>query len=383
MNILFNATTLNKGGIVNRAVNFLRESRRHANDIHWQIAVSATVLRELERVEKEPFPDCEVFTQSPARSLSSRRRLSDLERQLRPDAVFTIGGPAYVRLQAPHLLGCSTGWVTHADWIAYRSLSIPQMATVRLDTVYKDHWFRQADAWVVQTEVSRRGLQRRLRLPLERIAVVPNTFSAAFQPYVARTPVFPGPEPWRILCLAASYPHKRLDLVPDVAHQLRRQLPNVDFHFVLTLPATDPLWLRITERAAKLGVRDRLCNVGPVAIANLPELYLGCHLSFLPTVFETFSATYPESMAMGLPIITSDRPFARDTCGSAAAYFTAGNAQSAANSLCQLMQQPELRLGLVDRGRAHLKHFPSAEDQFQQYLTLIRQLATTTPRQGR
>ena len=48
----------------------------------------------------------------------------------------------------------------------------------------------------------------------------------------------------------------------------------------------------------------------------------------LPTLLESFSATYIEAMFHGKTILTSDLDFARDVCGEAAFYFDPLNPQS-------------------------------------------------------
>ena len=106
-----------------------------------------------------PLPaGTEIFDDPPTFSLAARRRLLAFEAQVRPDLVFTFSGPAYVRFRNPHLVGCSTGWVTHSTWTAYRSLgSIRSYVIYAIRFVYKWVWFRRASAWVVQTETARRG----------------------------------------------------------------------------------------------------------------------------------------------------------------------------------------------------------------------------------
>ena len=61
---------------------------------------------------------------------------------------------------------------------------------------------------------------------------------------------------------------------------------------------------------------------------HVPILYKQVDGMIMPTLLESFSATYIDSMALGVPIFTSDRDFARDVCGDAAWYFDPLNAES-------------------------------------------------------
>ena len=143
------------------------------------------------------------------------------------------------------------------------------------------------------------------------------------------------------------------------------------FQFVLTLPADSRLVRTIQHRARSLGVHDRIENQGPVPVAQGPELYRRSHVCFLPTVLESFSAAYPEAMAMGLPIITTDLAFARDLCGDAALYFQPNNARSAAAQLLRVTQDGSLRRRLVQEGMKVLGTLPSSAQQYQRYRELL------------
>ena len=113
----------------------------------------------------------------------------------------------------------------------------------------------------------------------------------------------------RILCFAAPHKHKRVDIVPQVAKELIARRPDLDFEFVTTINEGDSVLKAIEKSAQALGVESRINNLGPVPVAKGPELYESCHICFLPTVLECFRATYPEAMAMGLPIVTTDLGF--------------------------------------------------------------------------
>jgi glycosyltransferase involved in cell wall biosynthesis len=375
MRVLVNATTLVKGGGLQVAASVISEALRGRSRRDWLFAVSRRMADELARFRLQPDSRFQVFDQSPARSKAARRDLKRLEQRCRPDAVFTVFGPSYVQFDAPHLLGCALGWVTHATWLAYRTKSFPfEWAQTIADSAYKAWWLRQADAWVVESEIARQGLCRRLRLPQERIAVVSNTCHEAYFARAAQRP-FPQPERCvRLLSLSAAYPHKCLDLIPKVAKELSQLRPTLEFQFVVTLPQEAPLLAWILRRAQALGVIHRIQNVGPVAVADGPALYETCDVSFTPTVLETFSAAYPEAMAMGLPVVTSGLDFARDICGDAAAYFRPRDARSAAEAIASVIASPQQWASLLAAGKQRLTSFPTPQQRFQRYEELLASL---------
>jgi glycosyltransferase involved in cell wall biosynthesis len=57
-----------------------------------------------------------------------------------------------------------------------------------------------------------------------------------------------------------------------------------------------------------------------------------------------------EAMAVGSPVVIVDRPYARDTCRDAALYYPAGDADALAKHMEALIDEPEARDRLVERG---------------------------------
>jgi glycosyltransferase involved in cell wall biosynthesis len=305
-----------------------------------------------------------------------RRELLAFADHCEADAVFSVFGPAFVKFTQPHLMGCATPWVTNSTWLSYQTLpTIREKLHMWAWSRYCGWWLRVADAWVTESPAVKEGMCQRLKLPRERIAVVSNTCA---QPYFAAAQRTPFPKPGqkvRLLCFSASYPHKSLDIIPGVASELAARLPECDFEFVLTLPDADPLWRRIDARARRLGVGSRVVNRGPIPVAQGPALYRDCHVCFMPTVLECFTATYPEAMAMGLPIVTSDLDFARAVCGDDAVYFQPRNAGHAANRLQQLLTSPMLWEALIEGGKQILADLPTPRDRYLAYVELLQDLA--------
>jgi glycosyltransferase involved in cell wall biosynthesis len=328
-----------------------------------------------------------VFDRSPSRSLRERRRLRQLAVEVQPEAVFTVFGPAYVEFKAPHLMGFAIPWIAHPSRLAYQTLPSHWALLRRLvRDQYSTHWLRQADRWVTESDATRAGMHRRLGIPLEHIGVVSNTCA---QSYFDQAQVTPYPQPGRkvrLLCFSAAYPHKCIDIIVPTAAELVRRMPQLDFEFVVTLPPDEPLWHKIESESRRLGVASRIANRGPIAVADGPALYRDCHVCFMPTVLECFTATYPEAMAMGLPIVTSDLDFAHAICRDSAVYFRPRDAVHAAEQLQRLLSSSALWTTLVDHGKQVLDGLPKPRRKYEGYVELLQKtiagadFAPTMPR---
>ena len=371
MDVLVNASGLNKGGAMQVAVSVVVESQADPQGITWHYALSREAADEVAGLGVQP-DNVEIFDVSPSRSRAQRKRLKSFEDQVKPDAVFTVFGPTYVDFSAPHLLGVAACWVTHSTRLAYSTLpSITAKLRALISSVYRGWWFRFADRWVVEAENARSGMKRRLAIPSEKVDVVPNTCQRIFSEADVPSASFPSADQTiRLIYVSAYYPHKHLEFIPKVAAALKELAPSRRFQFVLTLPS--PHDQKIAGEFERLNVSEYLDNVGRVAIHDLVKLYSDTDLCFMPSVLETFSASYVEAMATGRPIVASDLDFAHAVCQDAAAYFDPTDASHAARTVIDLVDNKERWQEHIARGKARLKTLPTAKGRYEMYLDSIR-----------
>jgi glycosyltransferase involved in cell wall biosynthesis len=374
LRVLLNCSTLVKGGALQAAVSFIRSAVQQGDyDIQWHYVISQNLAEELKQFDiLQQLDSVSIMDISPARNKHSRKILKAFEQSIRPDAVFTFFGPAYVNFSAPHLCGVADGWVTHGDRWAWRTVQGPKDAIRLLGAIlYKAFMFRKADAWVTESATAQSGLIKRLRIQKENITIVQNSCASHYLGNEVAAKLPSADVNMRILCLSAYYRHKNLEIVPLVAKELAGLLPNFRFEFVMTLPAEGDGIGKVISKAKELGVEQHILNVGQVPVSQGPDLYRSCHVLFLPSVLETFSANYPEAMAMGLPIITTNLDFAREVCSDAALYFEPMNARDAARAITQLCQNAQLWQSLVAEGKNILHALPTQERKYEMYKSCL------------
>ncbi|MCF8102171.1 MAG: glycosyltransferase [Desulfarculaceae bacterium] len=376
MRILVNATTCVVGGGVQVAAAFIGRSLRDPGGDSFTYVVSPAVQSSLGN--QVPLTDqLQVVQPSPARLWAGRpnaKRLQQIEAEFRPDVVFTVFGPAYVRFTATHLCGIADPWVTHPSPLAANVLSTTGRLRVRLKTRYKAWRLSPKDFYWVESSVSQHGLSRILGIPLERIRVIPNCYAPVFDnaDYGMRGP---HSQTMRILTLSAPYPHKNLIIIPRVAALLQQRDPQWSYRFKVTLPEEGPEVENFWVLAQHLGVMDMIDNVGPVHLYQCPALYAESDIMFLPTLLETFSVSYLEAMRANCAIVTTDLDFARDVCGEAAEYFDPSSPEAAAMALERIAHDARRRLEVTGLGRKRLMTFPTPEEKYQAHLDWLREVA--------
>jgi len=344
--------------------------------IAWHYAISPQVAEELASLGADPSA-VTLFTASPTRDKVQRQQLYALEKRLQPDVVFSVFGPAYMKFRSPHLCGVAVGWVTHSTRLAFAALpNWLARAKTFLTCVYKGFWLRYADRWVVEAESARDGMRRRIGVSPDNVDIVENSCAAVFNAAdlaPSRSP--DSGEVLRLVYVSAYYPHKNIEFIPAVAEALRRKAPDQGLEFIVTLPDDEPGLQRLLADAAARGVSDCIRNAGRVSLRQIIELYRDAHLCYMPSLLETFSATYPEAMALGRPIVTNDLDFAHANCGNAAVFAAPNDADAHADAILGLLRSSSDWDACIERGIARLAELPDARRKYELYVQAIRATA--------
>lgn len=388
MKILVNATNTRIGGGVQKSVEFVRASLTRGTSHEYFFVLADVVEKNLEgvaRIEPDRLMVAARSPSHPVRGRDTRRALREAERRFRPDVVYTVFGPTYTTFRAPHLLGFAVPWVTHPNAHAWRTIRSPlSKARFWAWCRYVAYWARFADRWVTETNVSADGLARVLGVDRSRVHVVPNVAGGIYETN-GHGGAIPGTEKrdqsdFNVLVFSHWYPHKNLEILPQVAAEVSRRDPSRRYRFFLTFDRSLEAWRRIQEDARRRGVEASVVNLGPILVGDGPALYGASDAVFLPTVLETYTATYPEAMACRKPLVTTDLPFARDICGDAALYAPPDHPAEAASRIVELAGSETLRATMVERGVRRLRGATTRE---RTYEMLLEALEITAQVRGR
>jgi glycosyltransferase involved in cell wall biosynthesis len=183
------------------------------------------------------------------------------------------------------------------------------------------------------------------------------------------------PKGFRVLLLSTYNPNKNIDLLPRIAKALDERFPDNDVVFMITLPTQSPATLQILQDAQRLGVSDRIVNLGPIPQEGCAEVYRACALVILPSQLESFSNTIAEAWVMRKPLLISDMDWARSLCKAGAAYFRYRDSHDAAEQILRIRNDSRYCTALVAEGENMLRTYPTACERFQQYLSIIERFA--------
>jgi glycosyltransferase involved in cell wall biosynthesis len=286
-----------------------------------------------------------------ARVLFEQLRLPRRAAQAGVDVLWSPGYTAPFRAPCPQA-------VTIHD-VQYRhhpeDFSRAELAAMRLFV-----WIscRRARGVITASRNSADDLARLNGVPPERIAVTPYGVSEFFTAPEAEArrrtlTAEAGVRAPFILTVANSYPHKNLAGLVAAFARIEKDSPHdlVVVGHARRGEAEVQTAMRLVADPARV---RRLRGVPPEL---LRALYQSAELFVFPSLFEGFGLPVIEAMAAGAPVACSDIPTLREVAGDAAAFFDPRDAESTAEALRALLEDPQQRDTLAARGRERARAF--------------------------
>lgn len=353
--VLIDASNLFHGGAVQVAASFVQDVVQRQSELHdhypWlkNTSIFASSRVALQATEGNGV----VVTDSPP----LRAALASRPRKLY-DVSFTVFGPQYRRGLAKRSI------VGFADVTSLYPEVLEQLSLVGWKGRARRHVSRRltvkADRTVVETTAIQRDLVERWGMDPATISVIPNALSAQFttaiEEAVRLLQARPQPEPdqFELLYVTRPYPHKNLSFIGQFGAALHSLNIRINVQLTITQAeynALDP----ITQRY--------VTPIGPLKLEELAGAYANADGVLFPSLLEAFSAAPLEAMALGLPLVASDRPFVRTVCGHYPIYIDPLDPKAAASTFARAIEagkmaknDPELYTWTsADRTRSYLE----------------------------
>ncbi len=288
------------------------------------------------------------------------------------DLVFTPMGAGPVRCGCPTVMGWhdpSAGYPESPMW-ARAGFRFRNME--RLRRRYARAAASRALRVCTQTASLADRIAKHWQIDRGRFRIIPNGPSS-FHQSEEPAPEPPRGDPKIVLVLGNPKPIKNFEVVPRVAAALSAtELCDVEVH--ATLSDDDVFMDRYLRQEVAVGpTRIPIRKIGLIPHAELGRLYRRSAVVFLPSLLETFSATYIEAMHFGVPLVTSDLDFAREICGDAALYADPLDPRACAAAIHTALTDTRLRHALREAGFARVKTFPDWSERFALYREACRE----------
>jgi glycosyltransferase involved in cell wall biosynthesis len=150
-----------------------------------------------------------------------------------------------------------------------------------------------------------------------------------------------------VLAVGNLAPHKNLAALSVTARVLaERQIPLVVVGGQLGIFA-----------AAGKNVPQPAQYIGRVSDEELRALYAAAACFVYPTLYEGFGLPVVEAMTCGCPVVASQIPVLRETCGDAALFCDPASPDDIAHQVCRVLDEPGLSERLVQAGQQRASLF--------------------------
>ena len=368
MRILVNLLPASTGGALQNAANIWRAVAEWGDGDEW-LCVSRPGPGS-EDSTTSPWQQIEVMEPGrlPERLWVDNYAIPQLARRWNADVVFTPMGAGPVRAPVPTVVGWHDATAAYPKSILWKRLSHSQRFVFKARERYARLAVRRAGRVCVQTRAMKTRLAARWKIDPARFAIVPNGPSA-FLSGEAPAPSRPqARRPWKVLVIGDPKPSKNWAVLPETGARLA-EMGIGDGRFVMTISSdNDGPWLEeFRATLARWGERVPIERLGWVPHAALGPLYRDADAVFLPSVLESFSASYVEAMQFGVPLVTSRMDFARDVCGAAAEYADPFDGKDCARALARVLCDPARRAALRRAGFERIRRFPDWKERLRLY----------------
>jgi glycosyltransferase involved in cell wall biosynthesis len=376
MKIVVNAVTCRVAGGRSVALNFLRCYREGAFPHDLVVLAPADCGYEelaAPRIEIHPAP--EFVHRGLLRPWVDNVWMRRILAAERPDVLFNMGSIA-TPARYPQLVLFHWPYAIYPEREVWERMTPADQRSRRVRRWFFVRRLRFVTRFAAQTETARGRLQR--IFGLRNVSIVPNAVSVGGAPADRRPDCLPdgvlAPGRRALLCLTRYYPHKNLEVLVELGRRIRDA--GAPFVVLLTLsPDEDRAVAPLLSRIEAEALGDVVVNLGRVPMEDVPALYSACDALLLPTLLESFSGTFVESMHYGRPVFTSDRDFAHEVCGDAAWYFDPHSAREMLGILQRAFADPVELQRRIALGRARAAELPGWPEVTARYVSLLEALA--------
>ncbi|MCW8895350.1 glycosyltransferase [Sulfurimonas sp.] len=369
MKIIINATNLKIGGALQVAISFIYECREF-NENEYHVFLSPSMKEE---VNTKKFPHNFKFYNfdNPSRLIVFDKTISLLNRmeaEIKPDCVFSVFGPTYWKPKSRHVMGFANGLYLYGDLPYMQKMKGFEKLKFNLIKLYHQFLLKKnADLYVVQTVDMKNRLSKFIDKPKEKISVVSSKYHSIFEKEIKDLNLLPKKEACEFwfVTISAYYPHKKLDIINELVEIIKEK--DLHIKFILTLPN------EVIESKFKKS-KEYIINLGTVKLEECPYIYSKADALFLPTLIESFTASYPEAMVMKKPILTSGYSFATSVCKDAALYFNPYDVDDVMKQIIKIYLDKELYQTMVSKALSIVEELPSSRQRAEEYLKLCKKV---------
>ena len=329
--LFINAATLRAGGGKSVGVNFLKTIGKNYHNRKF-----VAIVPDLNDYRKIDFDNIilyfvpKLFHKPVFRILLDYWILKKLKKT-NSDKVFNMGNIALPSGKYKQITLFHFPYAVYPESKIWKKMTMKDYIVSKLMVFLFKSRLKFSDFLFAQTKTIKNRLIRLYSLEENNIFIAPNAISIEnmnkeilYDKLLAEK--VSDDNSYKCLCLSVYYPHKNIEILVDVAKMIKEK--DLDIKIYLTLSGNNnSKEKKIFKDIEKYELEDILINLGYVEMDKIGFLYSKIDALLLPTLLESFSGTYVESMYFKKKIITSDMDFSREICKNNTWFFNPEDAE--------------------------------------------------------
>jgi len=221
---------------------------------------------------------------------------------------------------------------------------------------------RRADHIITVSEYSAKDIESLYGIPRAKITVAYQAPAPQFRPrdkdicrleiekkYGIRAPF--------ILYVGRLQARKNLVRLTEAYARIRKRYPEI---LLVMVGKPDLHHEKLLAKVADLDLQQAVIFPGYISADDLPAFYNAAEMFVFPSIFEGFGLPVMESMASGVPTITSRGSCLAEVVGDGASLVDPLSVDSIANAMAQILESPDVRGQLIERGLRRSTCFSTA-----------------------
>lgn len=376
MKLLINAINLKSAGGLTVALNFIDQINKIGNK-NLQTTVLAPPNAGYEKYQSN-FVKIEIVKPKHAsavwRIITDYTWLRKRINQINPDVVFSMGNIA-VPTKYPQAVLFMFPYAIYLDDVhIWNLMSFKKRISYKFKNWIFENRLQYAKVVFPQTATSQSRLNK-FYPAIKEMCIVPMAYSTLGMKKVDDGNMLLKKKEGCVylLCLTKYYMHKNVEIFLPLANLIKDRKLNI--RIVTTVGANQAKEAAaFIQNISDLNLQDIIINIGPVQVESVPALYACTDGLLLPTLLESFSATYADAMFYKKPIFTSDRDFAKDVCENCAFYFDPHNPNDILNNITKAFANQHLIAEKTEAGYMRIQSFPNWNEVASKYIKELEQI---------
>lgn len=186
--------------------------------------------------------------------------------------------------------------------------------------------------------------------PADKIAIIPNGHEHALRwrpRHSQKTRSAAGPD--TVVLIGSLAPHKNIGLILGLAHELAA--------IGMKIAVVGMQDARIFKAGEDSAVADNIIWLGRLSDKELAALLMDSFCLAFPSLTEGFGLPALEAMAVGCPVLATERASLPEICGDAALFASPTDPEAWLKQILRLRRGEGLRRALITKGRSRAKVF--------------------------